>query len=213
MVRVERASRRLEGLHGQLSAAKRHRFQGPPGDDAVRQTLHRTRRQHPPRLRRVLQPLRDVDGVSHHRSPVSRHAPEIHLPAVQTAPDAQVPSTLARLRLRFPHHLQRRPHRAHRVVLVGDRGAPARHHDVPDEFVHAPAMALDHAAQARKEPVGRGAALGLRQVGEAGSLGEQDDDEAAFFHADILRTCRVQRFRRARRGPRRLRATNCDHNL
>ena len=46
------------------------------------------------------------------------------------------------LRQRLPH-LHRRPHRPHRVVLVHHRHPEHRHHRVPDELLHRPAVRLD----------------------------------------------------------------------
>jgi hypothetical protein len=41
-------------------------------------------------------------------------------------------------------HLDRRPRRAHRVVLMSDRDPKNRHHRITGELLHLPTMPFEH---------------------------------------------------------------------
>ena len=85
--------------------------------------------QHLARLRRLLQPRRHVDRIAG-RQPLLR--PGHHLARHDADPPLQ-----PELRQRVPH-LDRRAHRAQRVVLVHYRHAEHGHHRVADELLHLP---------------------------------------------------------------------------
>ncbi len=100
--------------------------------------------------------------------------------------------------------LERRPDGSLGVVLVGDRGAPDRHHSVPDELLDRPAVPSDHVGrdlEVAGEQVARlfGVAA-VRERREPDEVGEENGDEAALGHADRRgRCCRfTHRHREAR---------------
>ena len=108
--------------------------------------------QHLARLRGLLEARRDVHRVAR-RQPLLR--PRHHL----ARHDADA-SLQAELGQRVPH-LERRPHRTQRVVLVQHRHAEDRHHGVADEFLDRAAVPFDDrlhplevAGEQRAEPFG-----------------------------------------------------------
>ena len=120
--------------------------------------------QHLARLRRLLQPRRDVDRIAG-RQPLLR--PRHHLAGHHADPPLQ-PELGQRVA-----HLDRRPHRAQRVVLVQHRHAEHGHHRVADELLHAAAVPLDdrlHPLEVAREQ--RTQPLGIERLAERGRAGQ-----------------------------------------
>ena len=94
--------------------------------------------------------------------------------------------------------LETRAHRALRVVLVGGRRAPHRHHRVADELLDGPAVALDDVARpvevAAKELADL---LRVAPLGEGGESHEVDEEDRA--QPPLRRRGRGVRARRRRR--------------
>jgi len=97
------------------------------------------------RLRRLLQPRRDVDGIAR-REPLLRachHLARIHAGA-QREGGAVVALELLVQGGERGAHLAGGAHGAQSVVLVEHGHAEDRHHGVPDELLDRAAMTLDH---------------------------------------------------------------------
>jgi hypothetical protein len=123
---------RLDGLVLPLQVERLDRLDL---DRGAHEPKRRLAEQDLPGPRRALQPRRHVDRVTR-REPLAGGA-DHDLAAV----DADVPLDPER-RQRGPH-LQARPHRPQRVVLVHHRRAEHRHDGVADELLDDPAVALD----------------------------------------------------------------------
>ena len=120
--------------------------------------------QHLARLRRLLQPRRDVDRIAG-RQPLL--GPRHHL----AGHDAD-PSLEPELGQRVPH-LHGRTHRAQRVVLVQHRHAEHGHHGVADELLHGAAVPLDdrlHPLEVAREQ--RAQPFGIERLAERGRAGQ-----------------------------------------
>ena len=82
------------------------------------------------------------------------------------------------------HDLQRGPHRALGIILIGALGAPGRHHSIADELLHLPAVTLDHGARGlevtsqRLTHELRVSPLGV--LGEGDEIGEEHRDETTL---------------------------------
>ena len=138
--------------------------------------------QHLARLRRLLQPRRDVDRVAG-REPLLR--PGHHLAGLDADPPSQ-----PELGQRVPH-LDRRPHRAQRVVLVQHRHAEHRHHRIADELLHGAAVPLDdrlHPLEVAREQ--RPQPLGIERLAERGRAGQVAEQHG---HRLALLTRRARR--------------------
>ena len=132
--------------------------------------------QHLARLGRLLQPRRDVDGVTR-RQPLlgARH----DLAGVDADPAVD-----AELRERVPH-LHRGPARAQRVVLVRRRHPEHGHHRVADELLDRAAVPLDdrlHPLEvARQQSAQRLRIRPLAQRRRTGDVAEEHRDDLANF--------------------------------
>ena len=93
--------------------------------------------QHLARRRRLLEPRRHVHRVPG-RQPLRRARSPPHRCSPRSDPRS-------RARQRIPH-LDRRPTGPQRVVLVHHRHPEHRHHRIPDELLHRPAVRLDDPA-------------------------------------------------------------------
>ena len=132
--------------------------------------------QHVARLRRLLQPRRDVDRVTGRKALLS---PRHHLPGHDADPPLQ-PELGQRVT-----HLRRRPYRPQRVILVQHRHAEHGHHGVADELLHAAAVPLhdrlhplEIAREQRPQPLG---IERLTQLGRAGQVAEQHRHRLALL--------------------------------
>ena len=100
-------------------------------DRAANEGERRDADQHLPRVRRLLQPRRHVHRVAG-RQPLLGAGE--HLARVDADPTLQAES-----RQGFPH-LNRRPARPQRIILMHHRNTEHRHHRVPDELLHRATM-------------------------------------------------------------------------
>ena len=128
-----------------------------------------------------LEARRNVDGVAHD-GVVAPDLPREHLARVDAdtkqergvGPVGDVGVDL----VHRPLHRQPGPHRTLGVVLVRDRRAEDSHDVVADEFVDAPAVAINLLAEALKRAIDHGLdRLRVRPLGDrrvAGQVGEQD---------------------------------------
>ena len=106
--------------------------------------------QHLPRLRRLLQPRRDIDRVAGRQTLLGAGQ---HLPGVHADPALD-----PQLRQCIPH-LHRRPTSPQRIILMHHRDTEHSHHRVPDELLHRATMRLNDALHplevARQQPLQR----------------------------------------------------------
>ena len=112
-------------------------------------------------------------------------------------PDREVDAGLAPKGRDHVDELEGRPDRALGVVLVGDRGAPQRHHGVADELLDGAAVAVDDHPGPLEIPVLevahrlRVAARGQRR--EPDQVGEQDRHDASLGGTPAPRVAGVAR--------------------
>ena len=189
LVRATDEARRVRALgrpRNREQPERRHRLRLP----LQRQRLHRLRPR--PRLARarasaspintspgcgrLLEARRDVDGVTG-RQPLLGSRDDL------AGVDAD-PAVDAELRERLPH-LDRRPARSQRVVLVRRRHAEHRHHRVADELLDRAAVPLDdrlHPLEVAREQSAK--RLGIRPLAQrrrTGDVAEEDGDDLANF--------------------------------
>jgi hypothetical protein len=134
-----------------------------------------------PRLRRLLEPGRDVDRVSGDK-PLLRARND--LAGVEPNAQRQRRAVIAlELFIELPKrhaHLCRRTHRPERIVLVQDRDAEHRHDGIADEFLHRALVPLDHLPHrveiARHDPTQRLWIKPLPQRGRATHITKADRD-------------------------------------
>ena len=138
------------------------------------------------RARRLLEPLRDVDGVSGDEHLAAGAVACDHLTAVDADADAdphlQLPlELLVQLGERLAE-LGRGAHRPQRVVLVQLRDAEDGHDRVADELLHRPAVPLEHdrhlLEEAGHHPPQRLRVEPLAQRRRIRDVCEQDGDRA-----------------------------------
>ena len=100
------------------------------------------------RLRGLLEPRRDVDGVAGRDGLLRRRIADDHLAGVDPDPllEAQAESLLEPVvqQLERAAHLVGGPDGAQRVVLVDERHAEDGHDRVADELLHGAAVPLEH---------------------------------------------------------------------
>ena len=129
---------------------------------------------------RLLESLRRVDRVTRdeRRRLVAGH----DLAGVDPDPDPQLghltrPGT--RSAARRPLHVERGPHRAQRVVLVGARQAEHRHHRVADELLHRAAVPSTAVRiSSYHEPMQLAQRLGIEPLAERGRIGQVAEEDA-----------------------------------
>ena len=139
------------------------------------------------RRRRLLEALGDVDGLSGDEQMSLRVVAGDHLAGVDADPvgqaDAPTRFELAVEDGECVAHLDRRPHRAQRVVLVEDRHAEHRHDRVADVLLHDPAVPSDDGAQlaevAREQVPERFRIEGEAEPRGVDDVGEEDRDRLA----------------------------------
>ena len=183
-------------------ALGRYRARGLEGKGVLGEPIRGLGHQDGPGLRRRQQPRGRVHGIARHRvgrlrapAEATRH----HRPRVKADVErhrlAEPPLPLPAERRGALQHVQRRPHRPLRVVLVGHRRAEHRHDRVAHELLHEAVIARDRLGQRVEERGLEGAHhLGvepLGQRGEAGQIGEEDGDLAAVGLAGWGRWGRV----------------------
>ena len=161
---------------------QRQRLHRLDHDRPLHERQRRLADQHLARLGRLLQPRRDVDGVTG-RQPLL--GPRDDLARVDADPAVD-----PELRERVPH-LHRRPARAQRVVLVRRRHAEHRHHRVADELLHRAAVRLDdrlHPLEVARQQRPQRLRVGrLAQRRRTGDVAEQHRDGLADFARDCRR--------------------------
>ena len=208
--RVQAAGEALVAVHGQQPVG-RARARSCPSGRAAR----------PPRPRR----RRARAAASPRRSGSPRAAPPAAsraatLTASPVASRSSVPVTtspvVTPIRPWMPSsgkrvaHLDRRPQRTQRVVLVHDRHAEHGHHRVADELLHRAAVPLDDRLHPL-EVAGEQRAQRLRvellaELGRAGDVAEEDRDDLALLARCHRGGDAARRSAGRRRTPRRSRA-------
>ncbi len=156
-----------------------------------------------PRRRRLLEPRSHVDRVTR-RQPFRGSGHDLARVDADPPFDPELGEGLA--------HLQRRPQRPHRIVLVHDRHAEHRHHGVPDELLDGSAVPLDdrlHPLEVAREE--RPQRLGVGRLAERrrpDDVAEEDRDRLPLLARDGRLRPRRKRHHARRRGvhPRRRRA-------
>jgi hypothetical protein len=108
------------------------------------------------RPRRLLQPLRDIDGVARHKVVAAAPVARDHLPGVDPDSNAErhvpVAFELAVEVGERTRQLVRRAHRPQRVVFMQARDAEDGHHGVADELLDGSAVALEDRARRLEIP-------------------------------------------------------------
>ena len=142
--------------------------------------------QHVARLRSRLQACGRVEHVRRDPSLRGRGLVGERLPAVDRDPDPDPDVGVVDLAVELGgglSHLERGPHGAKRVVLVGFRHAEGAHHGVPDELLDRASVPLDRGAHGVEVAVEHLAEdLGvesLPELGRADQVAEERCDEAA----------------------------------
>ena len=190
--------RRLERVRAALAAACGHHPNGLPRGDgrclalervvadrlehdgALRRPSRRLSDEHGPRLRDALQARGRVDEVAGHHALVLRVERDRGLAGQDAGSGLEVRAQGGDR----VDQLERRPDRAFRVVLVGDRRSPDGHDRVADELLDRPPVQL-HDRGGRVEVAAQQLAhgLGVAVLGEgreADEVGEHDGDQAAL---------------------------------
>ena len=134
--------------------------------------------QHRARLGRRLHPGRGIHRIPGHHPLTDRAQGHRHLAGHHPRPRRQPRHPRLRSQLGHRgHQVQRGPHRPLRVPLGRRRGAPHRHHRVPDELLHHPAVPADHRPRhreiLRQQLPDRLGIPRLRQRGEPHHIAEQ----------------------------------------
>ena len=161
-----------------------------------------------PASRRAAQSARRVDGVADHRVLEAALAPDVARERLaEVEPDADLHRRSARRRparvelVEGEHHVERRVHRAVRVVALAERRAPLRHDRVADELVERAAVAehaLHHLGEVLGEQLGHRVRVHrLRERGEPADVGEEHG-HGALVAAELHGVGAVRRC--ARRG-------------
>ena len=147
-------------------------------DRTARQPLRRLVHQNRARLRRRLHPGRGIHRIPRDHALTGRAQVHRHLAGHHPRPHRQPRRPCLRAQLgHCGHQVQRGPHRPLRVPLGRRRGAPHRHHRIPDELLHHPAIPDDHRPRdceiLRQQLPDRLGIPRLRQRGEPHHIAEQ----------------------------------------
>src|SRR6266550_5942212 len=131
------------------------------------------------RLRGLLEPRGDVDGVTRRkRATLARH----DLAGVDAHPDPQLgPEVALKVFIQAAEllaQLVRGPGCPQRIVLVDDGDSEDGHDRITDELLHGATVAFQHVAREREVPLHHSAELlrveSLAQCGRAGHVAEED---------------------------------------